>query len=184
MHDDFEVAGKTQFLTCSHRRRQRRRVESSGSPSRPSRASRRWAGGLLPGPAQAPQCHKASHRPDRRSQGLPPEPFRGATHRPRHVRQGNPPGRNVPSLPRVFGSRFSQLAPKSGSGGCPPSKGIQQLPPQTRLSLSDPSRWREDVQFALRARGINEERRSPWRITAGAGAARGSAVALLSSPAC
>lgn len=116
------------------------------------------------------------------------EPFRAGSQRARRVPGGNLPWKNVPFLPRVCSFGVNCLALKSGSGGSLPlrsqSRRTQQLPPPACLSLSDPWRWREDVQFARRALGVNEERGSPRRIIGGAGAARGSAVALLSSPAC
>lgn len=134
IHNNFEVAGKRQFLTCSHQRRhrQRRRKKSSGLLSCPSCASCLSAGGLLPGPAQAPQCHKASR-------ALPAQPT-ALTHAARGCRQmgfcrslseeartdcGASPketcrGKTCHSCPPVLSFHLNCLGLKSSSGGCPP----------------------------------------------------------------
>lgn len=190
-HHKCEAAGQRQFLTCSPRHCQR-----GGKALRccPAVLAVPAARGLEGCSQDQPEHRRAIKHPLLPVLPAGPplgafwKPFRAGGHRARRVPGGNLPWKSVPFLPRVCSLRLNRLALKPGSGGslplCSQSERIQQLPPPACLSLSDPRRWREDVQFARRAQGINEQRCSPWRIIGGAGAARGSAVALLSSPAC
>lgn len=109
----FEVGGHWQLLTCSQGGR-------GGSPGLPSCAS---SGGMLAGPAGAPQCHKASPAPAQPAGGSVKSRSEQARTQRGAFPQETCPGKTCHSCPApVWSFGVNCLALKSGSGGSlPPS---------------------------------------------------------------
>lgn len=151
-----------------------------------------WAGELLP---STPQCNKASwmlaeqrNSPAgataRQAAGLCLEHSEQARAQ-RGVAAGKitrgKPRRSCPTH-QAFASIASLKSQLWGGASLSAPSPAESSSPRSCLPLGDPWQWRWDVRLALRAPGTKEQRCSPPRRTAGA--ARGSAVALLSSAAC